>query len=141
MPGSPAVEELDVLAVRQHEQRRVRLRWGRDDQVTYWITLDDPDGGTEQTGTDLFEALIAVRRQLAHGGWRLAVQGARTDTYPSGMLRDMNGARKVYVLELGLPSSRDHLVDIFADADPAAIGTVEEQRDHFTAWRKSQQAG
>lgn len=138
MPGSPAVEELDVLAVRQHEQRRVRLRWGRDDQVTYWITLDDPDGGTEQTGTDLFEALIAVRRQLAHGGWRLAVQGARTDTYPSGMLRDMNGARKVYVLELGLPSSRDHLVDIFADADPAAIGTVEEQRGHYTAWRKSQ---
>ena len=39
------------------------------------------------TGPDMFEALVGVRRQLEPDGLMIAVQGARRDTYPSGMAR------------------------------------------------------
>jgi len=39
----------------------------------------------------------------------IAVQGARRDTYPSGMAGDMGGGMKVYVLHPGLRGRREDL--------------------------------
>jgi hypothetical protein len=41
----------------------------------------------------MFEALVRLRRQLEPDGLMIAVQGARRDTYPSGMARDMGQCR------------------------------------------------
>jgi hypothetical protein len=45
------------------------------------------------TGPDMFEALVRLRRQLEPDGLMIAVQGARRDTYPSGMARDVGQCR------------------------------------------------
>jgi hypothetical protein len=127
-----------VRVVRGREHRTCRLSWSashRDDG--YQVALDGPDQPLSATGRDLFEALAAVRCQLEAVGWLIAVQGARRDTYPSGMLRDMGGARRVYVLVPGRPVSTADTVDTFADADPADLGTVDAQRQHYQAWRGS----
>lgn len=131
------VEERDVPAVHQAKLTRLRLRWGRADQERYWIAVDSPGGTIEETGRDLFDALTSVRRRLEADGWLLVVQGARRDSYPSGMLRDMVGARKVYLLQPGEPPSRMRLADIFADADPRDAATVDEQYEHYLAWTRS----
>lgn len=130
-----------ALIARGAERQEIQLSWGTTEQRDYWVMADGSPGHLEASGRDYFEALASLRRQLEESGWLLAVQGARRDTYPSGMLRDMVGARRVYVLEAGRPMSRDQLVDIFADADPADAGTVEEQRDHFLAWRQGGAGG
>jgi len=122
--------------VRGQERRECRLRWARRGN-SYWVALDGPDGYLEAADRDLFEALASVRRRLEVSGWLIAVQGARRDTFPSGMVRDMGGARRVYVLEPGRPVAREHLVDIFADADPADLGTVEEQERNYRDWLAS----
>ena len=76
--------------------------------------------------------------QMPRGrGWAIAVQGSRVDTYPSGMVRDMLGARRVYVLQMGRHVAREHLVDIFAEADVRQIGTVDEQIEFYRLWRIS----
>jgi hypothetical protein len=56
------------------------------------------------------------------------------------MVRDMLGARRVYVLEMGRHVMREHLVDIFADADVEQIGTVEDQIEFYRLWRISRAA-
>jgi hypothetical protein len=128
--------ERTAHVVRGAERQEIQLNWGITGERDYWIVADGPPGHLEASGNDFFEALASIRRRLEESGWLLAVQGARRDTYPSGMLRDMVGARRVYVLEAGRPMSREHLADLFADADPADAGTVEEQREHFLAWRQ-----
>lgn len=87
------------------------------------------------SGTDLFDALVALRRRLEAIGCRLLCAGARRDVYPSGMARAMGGARKAYIFELGR-SARD-LVDIFAEAKPAQVGTVDEQEQFRQKWAAS----
>ncbi|BCJ66253.1 hypothetical protein GCM10009779_65810 [Polymorphospora rubra] len=77
---------------------------------------------------------------LEHGGWVIAVQGARVDSHPSGMVRDMLGARRVYILQKGRHVAREHLVDIFAEAEVSQIGTVDEQVEFYRLWRNSRAA-
>jgi hypothetical protein len=81
----------------------------------------------------MFEALVRLRRQLEPDGLMVAVQGARRDTYPSGMARDMGGGMKVYVMRPGQPGRPD-LVETLDDAPPDQMATVDEQRAFFEAW-------
>jgi hypothetical protein len=127
--------EQDVLMVRGENQRWCALRWMQLPDRTYRIVLDGPEGVVDVVGRDLFAALQDVRRRLEHSGWIIAVQGSRVDTYPSGMLRDMLGGRRVYVLEMGRHVERAHLVDTFAEADVQQIGTVDEQIEFYRQWR------
>lgn len=85
------------------------------------------------TGPDMFEALVRLRRQLEPDGLMVAVQGARRDTYPSGMARDMGGGMKIYVMR-PRPSGRPELVETLDDASPDQMATVDEQRAFFEAW-------
>jgi hypothetical protein len=82
----------------------------------------------------MFKALVRLRRQLEPDGLTVAVQGARRDTYPSGMARDMGGGMRIYVLKPGGPARMDDLVETLDDAPPDQIGTVDEQRAFADAW-------
>jgi hypothetical protein len=71
-------------------------------------------------------------------GWLqgdVAVQGARRDTYPSGMLRDMGGGRRVYVMWAGQLARQEDVARTLDDAPPDQIVTVDQQREYVEAWR------
>jgi hypothetical protein len=87
------------------------------------------------TGPDMFEALIRLRRQLEPDGLMIAVQGARRDTFPSGMARDMGGGMQVYVMRAGQRARLEDLVETLEDAPAELLGTVDEQRAFAQAWR------
>ncbi|MGH8879900.1 MAG: hypothetical protein ACRD0P_21540 [Stackebrandtia sp.] len=129
-------ERVAVVLRRGGERRHQTLSWrvGAD----YRITVDGPGRGREATGPDLFAALAGLRRQLEAEGWRIAVQGARLDTYPSGMARDMGGGRRVYVLHMGRAAASGDLVDTLDPVDDASpLATVDEQERRFQTWLAS----
>lgn len=84
---------------------------------------------------DLFDALVELRGELEKAGHRLLCGGARVDAYPSGMSRSMGGGRKVYITQLG--KSATDMIDIFDEAKPEAIGTVEQQKEFHSKWIRS----
>lgn len=97
------------------------------------LTFDGIDlGRTEFHGDDLFEAMIALRQALEGLECFLLCGGARVDTYPSAMCRDMAAGRVVYVCELGMPA--DTKIDIFDYAKPELVGTVQQQWEFHQKW-------
>lgn len=128
------MSDREVLAVRHDERARVHVRWWPQDDG-YAVEAEGPWGKVSAAAADAFAALAGVRRDLEAQGWRLAVAGARRDTYPSGMARDMGGGLKVYVMVEGKPAVE--LVDTFADAPPELLATVAEQEAAFGAWWRS----
>jgi hypothetical protein len=133
----------DVMVIRDGQPEQTRLRgWldGYDGPVpTYRIELVTRAGNYTcpytATGPDMFEALVKLRRQLEPDGLMIAVQGARRDTYPSGMARDMGGGMQVYVIRPGLRARQEDLVETLDDASPDQMATVDEQRAFSGAWR------
>jgi hypothetical protein len=132
----------DVMVIRDGKPEQTRLRgWldGYDGPVpTYRIELAARVGNYTcpytATGPDMFEALVRLRRQLEPNGLMVAVQGARRDTYPSGMARDMGGGRLIYVMRPGLPAREEDRVRTLDDAPPDQVATVDEQRAFVQAW-------
>src|SRR6266508_6527347 len=124
---------------RQFEVEAVRA----DENVRLFVDAASVDGGFELVtsgqlgshrarGTDLFEALLALRRELEADGWRLAVQGARRDTWPSGMLRDQLDGSAVYVLPEDV-KAKPETVGTFDPAPPDLVVTVAEQEAAWNA--------
>src|SRR5438128_376451 len=97
------VQTVEVQLVSGDLRDRGLLRWRivEGEISHYHIDLETAHGHWEGEGPDLFEALVKVRLQLEPVGWFIAVQGARLDTYPSGMGRDMGGGEWVYILDQG----------------------------------------
>jgi hypothetical protein len=126
-------EDLLREAVRGSERATVRLRVVGEHP--WRLTADGPAGPLEAQGDDLFSALVALREQLERDGWLLEVQGAREDTYPSGMARG-SGGRRVYVLRPGRHATLDDLVDTLAPLDGGRAATVAEQRANFERWSR-----
>jgi len=132
----------EVAVVRDDRLERTRLRgWldGYDGPMpTYRIELVTRAGAYTcpytSTGPDMFETLVRLRRQLEADGLMVAVQGSRRDTYPSGMVRDMGGGMRVYVIRPGRPARLEDLVETLDDAPPGQMATVSEQRAFFEAW-------
>jgi hypothetical protein len=134
MDDRKALGERRVGAVREGEEASARLVWwerrtGGD--YRYGVTLEGPFGTVSGEASDLFEALSDVRRQLEPSGWAVAVQGARRDTFPSPMLRDMARGERVYVLRPGIPATPDDIVGTFDDAPAELLASVDEQRRHI----------
>ena len=90
-------------------------------------------------GTDLFEALRAMREDFQSVGCQLLCAGARLDVTPSRMSRSMSGGRKVYIVHAGRAASLTDLVDIFEYADATLVGTVEQQKKYIQSWLQSLQ--
>lgn len=132
----------DVVVVRDGQPEQARLRgWldGHDGPMpAYRIELVVRVGNYTcpytATAPDMFEALVRLRRQLEPDGLMIAVQGARRDTYPSGMARDMGGGMQLYVIRPGRRAHREDLVETLDDALPGQIGTVDQQREFAEAW-------
>jgi hypothetical protein len=100
-----------------------------------WLEFRDFDGTLRRfEASDIFEALVAVRRSFEERGCRLLCAGARPDVWPSGMGRSMARGRKAYVTRLGSPAKLEALVDIFDPATTELVGTVEEQRAFHEKW-------
>jgi hypothetical protein len=147
MAGYPRLlVDRDVVVIRDEQPEHSRLRgWldGHDGPVpSYRIELvarvGDYTCPYTATAPDMFEALVRLRRQLEPDGLTVAVQGARHDTYPSGMARDMGGGMRVYVLRPGRGARLEDLVETLDDAPPGQIATVDEQRARAEAWRNEQ---
>ncbi|SHF91266.1 hypothetical protein [Streptoalloteichus hindustanus] len=137
--GYPRVlEDREVLVVRAGDQQRARLRgWldGYDGPCPlYRIELFLGRDRYTASASNMFASLVRLRRQLEPEGWMIAVQGARRDTFPSGMTLDMGGGMEVYVMRPGHKSSVDDLVETLADAAVEQLGTVDEQRAWRDAW-------
>jgi hypothetical protein len=132
----------DVVVIRDHQPEQTRLRgWldGHDGPMpSYRIELVTRIGNYTcpytATAPDMFEALVRLRRQLEPDGLKVAVQGARRNTYPSGMARDMGAGMRVYVMRPGHRARREDLVDTLDDAPPDQLATVDEQRAFAEAW-------
>jgi hypothetical protein len=132
----------DVTIIRSGHNELTRLRgWldGWDGPVpTYRIELVVRIGNYASpytaTGPDMFEALVRLRRQLEPDGLAVAVQGARRDTYPSGIARDMAGGMKVYLMHPGRAARMEDLVETLQDALPDQLATVGDQRAFFDEW-------
>jgi hypothetical protein len=89
---------------------------------------------TAYEGSDLFEAMVSLRRELEPLGALLLCAGARFDVYPSGMSHSMSAGRKAYATRMQMPATPGDLVDIFDYADPKLVGTVDEQRKYHYLW-------
>lgn len=127
-----------MLVARGAERRQARLRGWLDGydgpRPLYRIELFLDGDRYTATAMDMFESLVRLRRQLEPEGWAIAVQGARRDTYPSGMSRDMGGGLRIYVMRTGHKPSEADLVDTLADADLERIVTVAEQQTWHAEW-------
>ncbi len=125
----------EVDAVRDGERARYVLTARRLDDRRVELVADGPTGTHVATGDDLFEALRVVRRDVEPHGWRLAVNGARRDTWPSGMLRDRAAGASVYVLPPD-PHRVPETVPTFGPAAEELLATVAEQEEAWEAWKR-----
>ncbi|UVS82397.1 hypothetical protein Actkin_06166 [Actinokineospora sp. UTMC 2448] len=73
-----------------------------------------------------FTCLRKLRAALEADGYLLCCQGARPDVHPSAEQLQADLGRTAYRLVPGEP--RTDVVDVFASAEPAEVGTVEDQR-------------
>lgn len=132
------VEDKEVLLVRNEVRLHARLRCLLDGyegpRPHYRIELSLNGDRLTATASDVFESLVRLRHQLEPSGLMIAVQGARRDTYPSGMQRDMGGGSEVYVLRPGQKGSPDDAVRTLDDAEVEQLGTVAEQQAFHAAW-------
>ncbi|WNI24574.1 hypothetical protein [Streptomyces sp. ITFR-16] len=129
----------DVTAVRDKEHANTALTWALDESEQpepYRVRADGPWGSCERRGHDLVAALDSVRRELERDGWLLAVNAARPDVSQSGMLRS-SGSSRAYLLRPGKPAGLDAMVDLFDDAPPTAVTSVEAQHEAHERWARS----
>lgn len=82
---------------------------------------------------DFFECLRRFRERVEPSGWRVLVNGARRDAWPSGMARDMGAGLKLYILR-GKPLGSDDLVETFGPADGADVTDYDTQARHAEAF-------
>ncbi|MFI5759193.1 hypothetical protein [Streptomyces sp. NPDC051569] len=127
----------DVTAVRGEERAASTVTWAVDARAeSYKVRADGPWGVSEAFGHDLVAALEAVRRDLEGGGWLLAINAARPDVAQSGMLRG-SGSSRAYLLRHGTQGRRDAMVELFDDAPPSAVTTVDAQKEAHERWLRS----
>jgi hypothetical protein len=98
----------------------------------------------ESEADDLFTALQNIRRCTDAEGIKLCVNGARRDAHPSGMSREVNGGRMLYILPprrgpriLLSPfkrPTRRNMIYIFDPAPCESAVPVDEQIRYFNAW-------
>jgi Clp amino terminal domain, pathogenicity island component len=137
----PDAESTPVTLVRGDERQQAVIHWawqGRSGHAEpYRAQLEWRGAPIEVGAGDMFEALVRIREQLEPQGWFVAVQGARLDTFASGMQRDMGGGLSVYVLRMGEPVRSEDVVETLAEADPRLLATVDAQRQRVAEWTRS----
>lgn len=88
------------------------------------------------SGSDFFEALLSLRRQIEADGTLLNVYGASRNVWPSGMSRSMGLGLKAYRMTKGKQALMRDLVNIFAtgpDVEPVTVAEQEKFKDEWFA--------
>jgi hypothetical protein len=88
-------------------------------------------------GMDLVDCLTKFRTEMESQGCLVVCNGTRKNAFISGMSRDIGGGRTCYLLELGKKFSPREMVLVLGSANPADVGTIEEQRAFYEKWRES----
>lgn len=109
----------------------VGWRCGPDTRVTLKI-WEGPDAAA--SGIDLFEAFRAARLALEKTGFIPMVEGARRDSFPSGMARNMGEGEMTYRLTEGQSPALEDLRFLFDPAEADEVGPVAEQERAFSRW-------
>jgi hypothetical protein len=105
----------------------------------WWGEVSCPvTGPVRREGSDLFEALKCVRRELEKFGLRIGVNGARLDAWPSSLSRHAGGATRLFPLKMGVSSNDYHIaVRTFDPAEFDTLSTVDQQEDYLHRWAES----
>ncbi len=88
-------------------------------------------------GDNLFDVLSKLRLLIEGSGYLLLCNAACKHAYPSRMMLEMGGGRKIYILRNGVQARRDDLVDVFGAATVDQVCTVAEQRADYESWIRS----
>ena len=89
-------------------------------------------------GENLFRCLCELRSDYEKRSIKICCAGARINAFPSRMSRQMGGARKVYLLEMGKQTSNEGIVDIFNEIKEIdMIATPNQQQEYYKKWLKS----
>ncbi len=127
-------KETEVPAVQGGSRLLARIRFSDGEPCVVEASIG-PDPPIRGEGSDLFDALAAVRRQLDTRSVLLQCNGSRRDVYPSQMQRQATSGRRAYVLNLPRSPARPPTVDIFDTAPPdSVLASVDEQRAWFDQW-------
>ncbi len=124
-------EETTVPASRDGVPVTAQVRFATGDTCVVEISAG---AGVTARGEarDLFAALAAARHDLETRGVRLAINGARLNVWPSGMLRQAGYGRRAYVLTMPPAAGQTSTVDIFEPApESAELATVADQEAWF----------
>ncbi|BDZ52828.1 hypothetical protein GCM10025867_50690 (plasmid) [Frondihabitans sucicola] len=125
----PEQGRIDIAAKRRlHRAVTASVGWVQLDGGDWAVHLSGPFPETAGIGHDAFEALREARRLPEAEGWKLGINGARLDVWPSGMARDQGSGLRAYVFP-GLPARPTELVDVFEACDPSLVGSVAQQLD------------
>jgi hypothetical protein len=130
-----------------HERVDVKLLLpgGRVREQALYLTYGDSYGieldGLEDAGeghrfedVDFFDCLKQLRIWLQGRGIRPLCNGARRNAFVSGMSSQMGAGRLAYLVTPGQVPREEDLVDIFGEAAPADVVTVEEQEAFIRQW-------
>ena len=94
--------------------------------------------GSDYVADDLFNSLLELRKELELKGECLLCNGSRKDCYPSGMSRQMSGGVVVYKYLIGRHVDPNETFNIFDETSYENLSTVEEQKEYFYRWVKSE---
>jgi hypothetical protein len=89
------------------------------------------------TGENLFDVLSKLRVLIERDGYLLLCNVARKDAYPSKMMLEMGGGRKIYILRRGVQAMKEDLVDVFGAVSIDRVCTVAEQQACYESWVRS----
>lgn len=98
------------------------------------LVLSFGGSGFSASGTDFFEALLSLRRQIEPEGMRLNVYGASRNVWPSGMSRSMGLGLKAYRMTKGKQALSQDLVSIFASGPDVEVVSIAEQEQFKNEW-------
>ncbi|WEF32873.1 hypothetical protein [Pseudoduganella chitinolytica] len=121
------------IASLEGAEERCEIEFSRDSSIK--LTIKSKSFGLMPfVDHNLFGALIKFCLRIERDGYLLLCNAARTDAYPSRMMLQMGGGRKVYLLIHGLQTSDEDLVDVLGAATLDQVGTVKEQEIGYENW-------
>jgi hypothetical protein len=115
---------------------RAELTYGERDSESCWVRVAYAAQSFVGEGSDYFDALVALRRQLEALSILIRVNGAGQNVWPSGMSRSMGSGIQAYRMTLGSQARTVDLVHIFecsTGIEPATITEQERFRDQWFA--------